>query len=167
MRISIIVAAAENNVIGGNNRLLWRLPNDMKWFKAITTGHTVIMGRKTYDSMGRALPNRRNIIISRDTTLRIEGVEVANSLEDALRRAADEDEVFIIGGGEIYKQAWDKADKLYLTRVHTEQEGDTYIPEILPAEWIEERRESHPADEKHLCAYSFIVYKRHRAHTNL
>lgn len=160
MIISIIVAAAENNVIGGNNQLLWRLPNDMKWFKANTTGNTVIMGRKTYDSMGRALPNRRNIIISRNPELHIEGCEVARSLDEALQLVTDEKEVFIIGGGEIYKQAWDKADKLYLTRVHTEKEGDTVIPEIQAGRWIEESREDHSADEKHPYAYSFIVYNK-------
>ena len=160
MILSIIVAAAENDVIGGNNQLLWRLPNDMKWFKSITTGNTVIMGRKTYDSMGRALPNRRNIVISRDASLCIEGCEVAGSLEQALQLTAGEEEVFIIGGGEIYKQAWNKADKLYLTRVHTEKEGDTHIPEIRPTQWIEESRESHLVDEKHPYPYSFIVYKK-------
>lgn len=160
MIVSIIVAAAENNVIGGNNQLLWRLPNDLKRFKSITTGHTVIMGRKTYDSMGRALPDRRNIIISRDAGLKIEGCETANSLEDAFQSAADEKEVFVIGGEQIYKQAWDKADRLYLTRVHTEKEGDTFIPEIRADQWTEESRDSHPADGKHPYAYSFIVYKR-------
>lgn len=158
--ISIIVAAAENNVIGGNNQLLWRLPNDMKWFKANTTGHTVIMGRKTYDSMGRALPNRRNIIISRNPNLKLEGCEVVGSLDEALQLTAGEKEVFVIGGGEIYKQAWDKADKLYLTRVHTEKEGDTVIPEIEDSRWIEESREDHSTDEKHPYAYSFIVYNK-------
>ncbi|MDR3119647.1 MAG: dihydrofolate reductase [Mediterranea sp.] len=160
MAVSIIVAATENNMIGGNNQLPWRLPDDMKRFKAITTGHTVIMGRKTYDSMGKALPNRRNIIISRDAALKIEGCETANSLEDALRLSANEKEVFVIGGGQIYKQAWDKADKLYLTRVHTEKEGDTFIPEIRADEWIEESSEFHPADDKHPYACSFIIYKK-------
>ena len=98
------------------------------------------MGRKTYDSMGRALPDRRNIIISRDAGLKIEGCETANSLEDAFQSAADEKEVFVIGGEQIYKQAWDKADRLYLTRVHTEKEGDTFIPEIRADQWTEESR---------------------------
>jgi dihydrofolate reductase len=160
MIVSIIVAAAENNVIGGNNQLLWRLPNDLKRFKSITTGHTVIMGRKTYDSMGRALPDRRNIIISREAGLNIEGCETVNSLEGALQLAAGEKEVFVIGGGQVYKQAWDKADKLYLTRVHTKREGDTFIPEIRADQWAEESRESYPAGGKHPYAYSFIVYKR-------
>lgn len=160
MKISIIVAAAENNVIGSNNRLLWRLPNDMKWFKATTIGNTVIMGRKTYDSMGRALPNRRNIVISRNPQLRIEGCEVVPGLDEALQLVAGEEEAFIIGGGEIYKQAWNKADKLYLTRVHTHKEGDTTIPEITADLWTEESCEAHPADEKHPYAYSFVVYSK-------
>ncbi|NDV80468.1 dihydrofolate reductase [Bacteroides sp. 51] len=160
MKISIIVAAAENNVIGGNNQLLWRLPNDMKWFKANTTGNTVIMGRKTYDSMGRALPNRRNIIISRNPDLKLEGCEVVGSLDEALQLVSGENEVFIIGGGEIYKQTWNKANRLYLTRVHTHKEGDTTIPEIRPDHWAEESREDHPTDEKHPYAYSFIIYNK-------
>jgi dihydrofolate reductase len=160
MTVSIIVAAAENNVIGGNNQLLWQLPDDLKRFKSVTTGHTVIMGRRTYDSIGKALPNRRNIVISRDAGLKIEGCETANSLEDALQLAAGEKEVFVIGGGRVYEQAWDKADKLYLTRVHTEKEGDTFIPGIRADRWIEESREFHPADGKHAYAYSFIIYKR-------
>lgn len=160
MTLSIIVAAAENNVIGGNNQLLWHLPNDMKWFRTVTTGHAVIMGRKTHESMGRLLPNRRNIIISRNPDLIIEGADVAGSIADAIQLVSDETEVFIIGGGEIYKQAWRMADKLYLTRVHVEKEGDTLIPEISPDEWTEESCESHSADEKHPFAYSFIIYNR-------
>lgn len=160
MILSIIVAAADNNIIGGNNQLLWRLPNDMKWFKALTTGRTVIMGRKTYDSIGRALPNRRNIVVSRNKTLRIEGCEIAQSLEVALKRTADEEEVFVMGGGEIYKQAWEIADKLYLTRVHTLKHGDTAIPDIRPQQWTEEGRESHEPDDKHAYAYTFITYKK-------
>lgn len=160
MILSIIVAAAENNVIGGNNQLLWHLPNDMKWFKANTTGNAVIMGRKTYESMGRLLPNRRNIIISRNPNLKIEGADVAPGIAEALQLVSDEKEVFIIGGGEIYKQAWTMADKLYLTRVHTEKQGDTVIPEISPEEWAEKSRESHPADEKHPFGYTFIIYNR-------
>lgn len=160
MILSIIVAAAENNVIGGNNQLLWRLPDDMKRFKSITTGHTVVMGRKTFDSIGKALPGRRNIILSRNGRLCGEGCEVANSLEEALRLTAGEKEVFIIGGGEIYKQAWSKAGRIYLTRVHTEKEGDTFIPEIQAGEWIEESREFHPADEKHPYACTFIIYRK-------
>lgn len=160
MKISIIVAAAENNVIGGNNQLLWRLPNDMKRFKSITTGHTIIMGRKTYESMGRPLPNRRNIIISHQPGLSIEGCEVVHSIDEALQKTTDEKEVFVIGGGQVYGQVWDRADRLYLTRVHTRIEGDAAIPEIRTDAWTEESRDAHPADEKHGHAYTFIIYNR-------
>lgn len=160
MTISIIVAAAENNTIGKENQLLWRLPNDLKRFKSLTTGHTVIMGRKTHESIGRALPNRRNIIVSRNPELRIDGCETAGSLEEALNRTSGEEEVFVMGGGEIYKQIWDRGDKLYLTRVHAQIEGDTMIPEIRCGEWTEESREQHASDEKHPYAYTFITYKK-------
>lgn len=162
MITSIIVAAAENDIIGGNNQLLWHLPNDLKWFKSLTTGKTVVMGRKTYDSIGRPLPNRRNIIITRNTDLQIEGCEIAHSLQDALQLAAGEKEVFIMGGGQIYKEAWPIAEKLYLTRVHTEKEGDTVIPPIHSTEWTEVARDPHAADEKHPYSYTFISYtKKH------
>lgn len=162
MIISIIVAATENNIIGNNNQLLWHLSNDLKRFKSLTTGKAVIMGRKTFESMGKPLPNRRNIIISRNTGLSIPGCEVVNSLKTAIQTATNDNEVFIIGGGEIYKQAWDIADKIYLTRVHTVKEGDTIIPNILPEKWTEESTESHPADDKHPYGYSFINYIRKR-----
>lgn len=160
MTLSIIVAAAENNIIGGDNKLLWHLPNDMKWFKSITTGNTVIMGRKTYQSIGRPLPNRRNIVVSRNTGLQLDGCEVAHSIEEALQLAASDYNVFVMGGGEIYKQVWNKAEKIYLTRVHTEKEGDTLIPAICPEEWKEESRDSHSADEKHPYGYTFFIYNR-------
>lgn len=160
MILSIIVAAAENDVIGSNNQLLWHLPNDLKYFKSLTTGHTVVMGRKTHESIGRPLPNRRNIIISRNAELKADGCEIAGSIEEALKRVAGEEEVFIMGGGEIYKQVWDSADRIYLTRVHTHKEGDTVIPAILPGDWMEESREPHEADERHPYAYTFIRYKR-------
>lgn len=160
MSVSIIVAATENNVIGRNNQLLWKLPNDMKWFKSLTTGHTVVMGRKTYESIGRTLPNRQNIVVSHNATLHIEGCRIAGSLEEALQQASGDGEVFVMGGGEIYKQAWDIADKLYLTRVHTHIDGDTMIPEISPEQWIEESRLSHPPDGNHAYAYTFITYRK-------
>lgn len=160
MTLSIIVAATENNVIGGDNQLLWRLPNDMKWFKSITTGNTIIMGRKTFESMGKALPNRRNIVISRNPQFKAEGCEVADSIEAALNLTINDSNVFIIGGGEIYKQVWHNAEKLYLTRVHTEKEGDTVIPDILPEEWTEESSEKHLPDDKHLYGYTFFIYNR-------
>ena len=125
----MVVAIAKNNAIGKDNQLLWHLPKDLKHFKEITSGHTIIMGRKTYESVGKPLPNRRNIIITRQN-ITIEGCEVVNSIEDALKLCAGEDEVFIVGGAEIYKQAMALTDRIYLTIVHHEFEGDTYFPEI-------------------------------------
>ena len=159
MTVSAIVAIAENHAIGKDNKLLWHLPNDLKHFKTITSGHTVIMGRKTYDSVGRPLPNRRNIIVTRQN-LAIEGCEVVNSVEDALALCADEDEVFIVGGAEIYKLAMPLTDKIYLTIVHQNFDGDTYFPEIKANEWRETEREDHQPDNKNPLPYSFITFER-------
>ena len=160
MVLSIIVAAAENNVIGRDNGLVWRLSADLKRFKALTTGHTILMGRKTYESVGKALPNRRNIVISRNPDYRAEGCEVVRGVEEALELTKGEDEVFVTGGGTIYKELWDKADRLYLTVVHQECEGDTVIPPVDPGKWKEVSREEHQADEKNECDYTFINYER-------
>lgn len=160
MVLSIIVAAAENNVIGRDNGLVWRLSGDLKHFKALTTGHTILMGRKTYESVGRALPNRRNIVISRNTDYKAEGCEVVRSIEEALELTKHEDEVFITGGGTIYKELWDRADRLYLTIVHQDCVGDTVIPAVDPSKWKEVSREEHKADEKNECDYTFINYER-------
>lgn len=160
MVLSIIVAAAENNVIGRDNGLVWRLSGDLKHFKALTTGHTILMGRKTYESVGRALPNRRNIVISRNADYKAEGCEVVRSIEEALELTKHEDEVFITGGGTIYKELWDRADRLYLTIVHQNCVGDTVIPAVDPNKWKETSREEHKADEKNECDYTFINYER-------
>lgn len=153
--INIIVAASLNNVIGRDNKLIWRQSTDLKRFKELTTGKTVVMGRKTYDSIGRPLPNRRNIIITRQE-IEIEGCEVVHSLEDALKL---DDEIFILGGGEIYKKGIILADKIYLTRILTEVEGDTYFPQ-LGDEWKEESKESFFKDEKNQFDFQFINYVR-------
>ncbi len=160
MILSIIVATAENNVIGYRNQLIWKLPADLRHFKMLTTGHPVIMGRKTFESIGKALPNRRNIVISTNKAYQAEGCEMAGSIAIALEMVKDASEAFIIGGGTIYKEIWDKADRLYLTRVHISPEGDTYIPEVRAEEWIEMKREDFQADEKNEYAYSFIDYQR-------
>lgn len=118
MTVSIVVAIAENNAIGKNNELLWHLPTDLKHFKQLTSGHTIIMGRKTFDSIGKPLPNRRNIVITRSNSLEIPGAEVVNNIDQALALCTAEKEVFIVGGAEIYRQAMDKTDKIYLTTVH-------------------------------------------------
>jgi dihydrofolate reductase len=159
MMITFVVAAAENNAIGKDNQLLWKLPTDLKHFKTITSGGTIIMGRKTYDSMGKPLPNRRNIIITRNPDLNIDGAEVTQSLEAALKLCQHEAEVFVIGGAEIYKAALNKADKIFLTRVHQNFNGDAYFPELDPDKWEETAREYHEPDEKNTIPFSFITLK--------
>ena len=159
MIVTIVVAIAENHAIGKDNKLLWYLPNDLKHFKTITTGHTVIMGRKTYESVGKPLPNRRNIIITRQN-LTIEGCEVVNSIEAALALCTLENEVFIVGGAEIYRQAMPLTNRIYLTIVHQEFEADTFFPTIVANEWKEVHREDHQPDNKNLIPYSFITFER-------
>jgi len=153
--INIIVAASLNNVIGKDNKLLWRQSADLKRFKELTTGKTVVMGRKTYDSIGKPLPNRRNIVISRQD-IEIPGCEVVHSLEEALIL---HDEIFILGGGEIYQKSIILANKIFLTLIQTEIEGDTYFP-VLGEEWKEESKEEFLKDEKNQFDYQFINYVR-------
>ena len=159
MTVSIVVAISQNHAIGKDNKLLWYLPNDLKHFKTITTGHTVIMGRKTYESVGKPLPNRRNIIITRQN-ITIEGCEVVSSIEAALALCADEAEVFIVGGAEIYRQSLHLTDRIYLTIVHKEFDGDSYFPEIEANVWKETAREDHEPDIKNSLPYSFITFER-------
>lgn len=156
--IKIIAAMSKNRVIGDSNSLIWSLPNDLKRFKQLTTGQTVIMGRKTYESIGRPLPNRRNIIITRDINYEAIGCEIVNSLEEALLLSGED--VFIIGGGEIYKQSLPIADKIYLTLVQEDFNGDTSFPE-LGDDWVKISREDHEVDEKNPHKYSFIEYERY------
>ena len=158
--ISIIVAISENNAIGKNNQLLWHLPADLKHFKTITSGHPIIMGRKTYDSIGRPLPNRKNIVITRQKDLVIEGVHIVNSMEEALSLCANENEVFIIGGAEIYKSALSFTNLIYLTTVHHHYDADAFFPELAKKDWKEINQEYHPADEKNSVAYTFSTLKR-------
>lgn len=160
MIVSIIVAMGDNRVIGIENALPWDLPADMKWFRQNTLGKPVIMGRKTYDSIGRPLPKRRNIVISRDTELKIEACEVVNSADAALSLCQDEEEVMIIGGASFYEQMLDRADRLYLTQVHTAPEGDAHFPEIDAQQWREKERIDHPQDEANAFACSFMILER-------
>lgn len=162
MTISIIVAAALNHAIGKDNQLLWHLPNDMKFFKNTTWGLPVIMGRKTYESLGKPLNGRVNIVITRQKDWKAAGVVVVNDLADALFVAASTDckEVFIIGGGEIYQQSFAKAQQIYLTSVQTTIEGDTYFPEINIDEWELVSNKDFAADAKHAFAYSFQLWNR-------
>ena len=160
MMVSMVVAIAENNAIGKDNQLLWHLPKDLKHFKTITSGHTVIMGRKTFDSVGKPLPNRRNIVITRNTELSIESVEVVHDLATALALCTTEQEVFIVGGAEIYKQAMADTDRIYLTVVHANFEADTFFPEIDKDIWKVITSESHEPDEKHAFGYTFSTLER-------
>ncbi|MEO3406542.1 dihydrofolate reductase [Mucilaginibacter sp. CAU 1740] len=159
MILSIIVAIAKNHAIGKDNKLLWHLPNDLKHFKDTTSGHTVIMGRKTFDSVGKPLPKRRNIVITRQA-ISIEGCEVVDSLEAAVALCKAEDEVFIVGGAEIYRQAIPLTDRIYLTIIDHEFEGDTFFPELNPDEWQETKHEDFEPDEKNKYKYKFITLER-------
>ena len=160
--ISIIVAVSLNNAIGRDNKLLYWLPNDLKRFKLLTTGHTIIMGRHTFESLPKgALPNRRNIVLSTNPATSFAGTEVFCSLQEAIQHCQGEEEIFIIGGESVYKQAMNVADKIYLTQIEDVTEGaDAFFPEIDKKEWKEKGREDHLTDEKHLYPYSFIDYKR-------
>jgi len=157
--ITIVVAIASNYAIGKNNQLLWHLPKDLKHFKDITAGGTVIMGRKTFDSVGKPLPKRRNIVITRKP-ISIEGCEVVDSVDAALALCKTEKEVFIVGGAEIYRQTMPLANRIYLTIVHHSFDADTFFPEIDYKEWTELEREDHETDEKHQFSYSFITLER-------
>lgn len=161
MEISIIVATSKNNVIGVNNQLPWHLPADLKYFKSLTNGHPIIMGRKTYDSIGRPLPNRENIIITRDKNFTSNDLVIKDSIDEAIEQCKNQDEVFIIGGDTIYKQTIDIATKLYITRVDTIIEnGDAFFPEINVTEWEKTSVEHFEKDEKNKFDYSFEVYVR-------
>lgn len=161
MRLSIIVAIAENNAIGKDNQLIYYLPNDLRRFKALTTGHTIIMGRRTFESLPKgALPNRRNIVLSRSQQ-EFAGAERYDSLEEALAQCHDCEEVFIIGGSSVYKEALPIADRLCLTLVHsTPTDADVFFPTIDFNLWKETNRENHGTDERHAVEYSFVDYER-------
>ena len=159
MRINIIAAVARNRAIGNDNKLLYWLPNDLKRFKALTTGHTIIMGRKTFDSLPKgALPNRRNVVVSR-TVKELPGCEVFASLDEALRHCAVDEDVYVIGGASIYEQALPLADRLCLTEIDdTPAEADVFFPSYDG--WHEVSREEHNTDEKHAQRYAFVDYER-------
>ena len=156
--ITLIAAAAENNALGKNNDLIWHLPDDFKRFKAITSGHYIIMGRKTFESFPKPLPNRTHVIITRQKNYNPENCIVVNSLEKAIAACPKDEDVFVIGGGEIYQQSIAIADKIELTRVHSTFEADTFFPEIDTTIWELVQEEFHPKDEKHLFDFSFQTY---------
>ncbi|MDR1876044.1 MAG: dihydrofolate reductase [Flavobacteriaceae bacterium] len=161
--MTIIVATDENNAIGKDNRLLWHLSDDLKRFKNLTQGHVVIMGRKTFESLGRPLPNRVNIVISGNPQYQVpEGVILTDSLEEAIKIAEEKDtNPFVIGGGAVYEQALASTNRIELTLVHTKvKEADTYFPKINSSEWKKTFEEFHPKDEKHLYDFTFLTYSR-------
>ncbi|KKU70111.1 MAG: Dihydrofolate reductase FolA [Parcubacteria group bacterium GW2011_GWA2_47_21] len=163
--ISIIVAASENNVMGNKGQIPWRLSDDLKRFAALTKNHTVIMGRKTFESikgrLGKPLPNRLNVVVTRQKNYSAQGCEVASSLEEALRRfAKDKNEVFIIGGAEIYKEALPKTDRIYKTTIHAKIQGDAFFPDTDESEWQTTRSEFHPKDNKNEHDATYAIYER-------
>ena len=162
MRLSLIAAIDRRRAIGYQNKLLFWLPNDLKRFKALTTRHTILMGRKTFESLPKgALPNRRNVVLSSSASLSLPGAEVFHSLEEALASCHADEHVYIIGGESLYRQALPLADELCLTEIDAEAPAaDAWFPPIDPAAWHEKSRDARPADEKHPCPYAFVDYVR-------
>ncbi|WP_128545959.1 dihydrofolate reductase [Larkinella soli] len=167
MRISLIAAVAENGIIGRDNDLVWHLPDDFKYFKQTTSGHPVLMGRKTFESLGKPLAHRLNVVITRNPDYQVEGAVVVDSLEKALEEArkTGNAEAFVLGGEEIFRQALPLADRLYLTDVKAAFDGDTYFPDYQrikghTTEWQERSRRPHPADERHAVPFDFVVWER-------
>ncbi len=164
MKISIISAIGNNNEIGKSNTLLWDLPVDMKHFKETTSGYPVIMGQRTYESIGRLLPNRQNIILTKDNDFKVEGADIVYSLEELdelLKENTSSEEAFVIGGGQIYKLFIDKADKLYITHVNVSfPDADTFFPKINKAKWKIISEKKHPKDEKNIYDCNFVTYKK-------
>ncbi|MEG1607098.1 MAG: dihydrofolate reductase [Mucinivorans sp.] len=151
--INIIVAVGQGGVIGYQNRLLWHISEDLKHFKSLTMGHPIIMGRKTFESLGRALPARPNIVVSHQSDMKLPGVEVVGSIEQALELCQDQEQIFIIGGGEIYRQTLPMADKIYMTKVEQNHEGDTFFPELSPEQWVQTENQAHDG-------FTFVEYSR-------
>jgi len=162
LQISLIAAMDRNRVIGKENDIPWRIPNDWKFVRKTTEGHPIILGRKNFESIGRVLPGRRNIILSRDTGLTIEGCEIAHSIQDVFDLCANEAEIFIFGGEQIYKMFMPYVSKMYITKIHHEFEGDTFFPELDRNEWKEISVERGIQDERNPYVYYFHVYERVR-----
>ena len=162
MKLALIAAVAENGAIGKDNQLLWHLPADLQHFKRLTTGHTVVMGRKTFESIGKPLPNRTNVVVTRQPDYRAEGCKVVHSLEEAIneQQSTMHEQLFIIGGAELYEQALPLADKLYLTEVKASPDGDVFFPTINLMDWDELSRLPYPADERHAHAFEFVELER-------
>lgn len=162
MIITLVVAAARNNAIGKDNKLLWHLPNDMRYFKNVTWGFPVVMGRKTFEALGKPLTGRKNIVLTRQPDWKADGVVAVKSFDDALLLANEMDvkELMVIGGGEIYSALIDKARRIHLTRINADLEGDTFFPEIDPKKWKLVSQKNYEADAKHAYNYSFQVWER-------
>jgi len=160
MIISIIAAMGNQRVIGANNTLPWHLPADMQWFRKCTMGKPIIMGRTTFESIGKPLPGRKNVVVTRNTAYRVEGALVVHSLEQAIEVLQDEAEAMIIGGSNIYSQALNFADRLYLTEIHEDFVGDSWFPEFDMTQWSLLSREDHQVDEKNHYNYSFVSLQR-------
>jgi len=158
-QLSIIVAVAHDGVIGVNNTLPWHLPEDLKRFKALTMGHHIIMGRKTYDSLGRLLPGRTTVIVTRNENYKVEGALVANSLEAAIALCENDDEVFLIGGAELYQAGLKLAHKLYITEIELEVAGDAFFPKLVSTEWQETEREAHTSEKGLNFSYATYIRK--------
>lgn len=162
MILSLLVAASENNVIGKDNQLPWHLPNDLKYFKNLTWGMPILMGRKTFESIGKALPGRKSIVISRNSDWKHEGVEVVHSIEEAVGKAENYGvkEVFVIGGAEIFKTALPEAKRIYLTRIHHDFDGDVFFPELNKNEWALTSSRYCEADEKNIYNHTYQIWER-------
>jgi len=160
MRLSIVVAMDDNRLIGKGYGLPWHLPADLAFFKKITTGNSILMGRKTYDSIGKPLPNRRNIVITRNPDISISGCEVVDSIEKALSITQDEEEVMVIGGANLFEQLLPDVSRLFITHIEGELEGETYFPHYDEIDWREISCESHQSDEKNKYAYHFSIMER-------
>lgn len=159
-RLSILVAMARNRTIGMDNTLPWRCPEDLKRFKALTMGHAIVMGRKTYDSIGRPLPGRTTIVVTRNAHLRIEGCTVVHSLEEAIAACPAGEEAFIVGGAELYAQALARVDTLHITEIAQDVEGDAHFPEFDRSHWLEVAREPHHQDMPQPLDYAFVTLRR-------
>jgi dihydrofolate reductase len=158
--ISIIAAMAKNRVIGAHNAIPWHLPGELKMFKSITMGHHIVMGRNTWESIGRLLPGRTTVIVSRQHDYKIAGAIVAPSLDDAIAACGDDDEIFVIGGGQLYAAALPRANRIYLTEVDAVVDGDTYMPDIDLTDWRASAIKTHAADDKNPYSYKLTVYDR-------
>lgn len=160
--LTMIAAAAENNALGKDNDLVWHLPDDFRRFKLLTSGHHILMGRKTFESFPKPLPNRTHVVITRKDDYKPDGAIVVNSLEEAVRISKLDEQPFIIGGGEIYKLGMEIADRIELTRVHAEFDADTFFPEIDEEEWELVKEQFHDKDEKHDHAFTYLTYERRK-----